>query len=181
MIYPVRLDTRFELKCNLFCTPARVAINNHSKSFPIIRNDLRLIEMNSSHSKTVMTLLAHRALHTLLGSCKMELNIFFYSLNFIRRVQKGKSYIMYKLITRLLYCLYCRNYSSPKHNCKKWKKTSSQQGFFKLFWIFNSSRSQFKKISIFTRIHYSGPSHALYYLGGNIFQNRAFSKAFELT
>ena len=50
MIYPACLDTRLELKCNSFCTPARVAINNHSKSFPITRNDLRLVEMNSSHS-----------------------------------------------------------------------------------------------------------------------------------
>ena len=50
MIYPACLDTRLELKCNSFCTPARVAINNHSKSFPITRNDLRLAEMNSSHS-----------------------------------------------------------------------------------------------------------------------------------
>ena len=50
MIYPACLDTRLELKCNSFCTPARVAINNHSKSFPITRNDLRLVEINSSHS-----------------------------------------------------------------------------------------------------------------------------------
>ena len=50
MIYPACLDTRLELKCNSFCTPARVAINNHSKSFPITQNDLRLVEMNSSHS-----------------------------------------------------------------------------------------------------------------------------------
>ena len=50
IIYPACLDTRLELKCNSFCTPARVAINNHSKSFPITRNDLRLVEMNSSHS-----------------------------------------------------------------------------------------------------------------------------------
>ena len=41
MIYPVRLDTQIELKCNSFCTPARVAIKNHLKSFRIIRNDLQ--------------------------------------------------------------------------------------------------------------------------------------------
>ena len=64
MICPARLDTRLELKCNSLCTPGRVVINNHSKSSPIIRNDLRLIEMNSSHSKTAMTLLALRPLHT---------------------------------------------------------------------------------------------------------------------
>ena len=32
-IYIARLDTRLELKCNSFCTPARVAINNHLKNF----------------------------------------------------------------------------------------------------------------------------------------------------
>ena len=70
MIYPVRLDTQLELKCNSFCTPSRVAINNHSKSFWIIWNDLRWVEMNSSHSKSAMTLLAPRLLHrkTLEGS-----------------------------------------------------------------------------------------------------------------
>ena len=63
MICPARLDTRLKLKRNYLCTPARAVINNHSKSSPIIRNDLRLHEMNSRHSKTAMTLLALRPLH----------------------------------------------------------------------------------------------------------------------
>ena len=62
MICPARLVTRLELKCNSFCIQTRVAISNYSKSFSIIRNDLRLLEMNSSHSKTVFTLLALRPL-----------------------------------------------------------------------------------------------------------------------
>ena len=33
IIYPARLDTRVELKCNWFCTPTRVAIGNHWKGF----------------------------------------------------------------------------------------------------------------------------------------------------
>ena len=59
--------SRLELKCNSFCTPfripARVAINNHSNSFSIVRNYLRLGEMNSCHSKTAMTLLLLWPLH----------------------------------------------------------------------------------------------------------------------
>ena len=55
MIYAARLDTRPELKCNSLCTSDRVAINNHSKGFPIIWNNLQLIEMNSSHSKVAIT------------------------------------------------------------------------------------------------------------------------------
>ena len=63
MICRASFVTRFESKCISLCTPARVAIINHTKSFPIIRNDLRLIEMKSSHSKTAMTILALRPLH----------------------------------------------------------------------------------------------------------------------
>ena len=55
MIYPARLVTRLELKCNSFCTPARAAIINHSKSVSIIRSDFQLLEMNSTHSKTAFT------------------------------------------------------------------------------------------------------------------------------
>ena len=101
----------------------------------------------------------------------------------------GKAYIMYKLITKLLYCqkqsfaaaaatllkrdskhrcfkntffkkhilwllLYCRNYSTRKHNRKKRKETQLQQGFSLLSRISKSSRSQFKNIPIFTRTQY---------------------------
>ena len=51
------------IKMQLVLHPTRVAINNHSKSFPIIWNDLRLIKMNSSHSKTAITLLTLRPLY----------------------------------------------------------------------------------------------------------------------
>ena len=58
---PVRLAhlvTRLELKCNSFSISTRVATSNYSKSVSIFRNDFRLLEMNSAHSKTVFTLLA---------------------------------------------------------------------------------------------------------------------------
>ena len=58
LIYLTRLDTRLELKCNSFCTPAL-----HHSFCDYIRNDLRCVEINSSHSKTDMTLLALRPLH----------------------------------------------------------------------------------------------------------------------
>ena len=61
-------------KMHSFCTPARVAINNHSKSFPIIQNDLWLIEMYSSHSKTGMKLLALRPLHRFDHGCCQEIS-----------------------------------------------------------------------------------------------------------
>ena len=60
---PARLVTQLELKCNSFCISIRVATSNYSKSFSIIRNDWRLLEMNSSHLKTVFTLLALQPLH----------------------------------------------------------------------------------------------------------------------
>ena len=55
MIFPAGVVTWIELKCNSFCAPARAAI---IKKCLIIRYDFRLLEMNSTHSKTVLTLLA---------------------------------------------------------------------------------------------------------------------------
>ena len=66
MIYPARLVTQFELKCDSFCIPTREATSNYLKGFSIIQNDLQLLEMDSSHSKTVFTLLTLRPLHTLM-------------------------------------------------------------------------------------------------------------------
>ena len=63
MICPDHLFTPLELKCNLYCIPTRVATSNYSKMFTIIRSNLRSLEMNSSHSKTVFTVLALRPLH----------------------------------------------------------------------------------------------------------------------
>ena len=65
MICPARLATRLELKCNSFCISIRIATSNYSKSFLIIRNDLQLLELKSSHLKTIFTLLALRPLHDL--------------------------------------------------------------------------------------------------------------------
>ena len=70
MICPARLATQLESKCNSFCTSIRVATSNYSKRFSIIRNDLRLPEMNSSHLKTVSTRLALRPLHIILKNVK---------------------------------------------------------------------------------------------------------------
>ena len=50
--------------------------------------------------------------------------------------------------------LHCRNYSTRKFSGKKQKETMSQYSFLDLSRISNSSRSQFKKITIFTQILY---------------------------
>ena len=57
LIYSDLINTQLELKCNSLCAQTRVPINNQSKIFPIIRNDLRFIERNFSYSKTAITLL----------------------------------------------------------------------------------------------------------------------------
>ena len=57
MICLAHLVTRLELKCNSFNISTRVATSSYSKSVSIFRNDFRLLEMNSAHSKTVFTLL----------------------------------------------------------------------------------------------------------------------------
>ena len=41
------LDTRLELKCISFCTPARGAINNRLESFPVIRFTISQDELQS--------------------------------------------------------------------------------------------------------------------------------------
>ena len=64
LCHPIRVissDSRCDLSGSS-CYPTRIEMQlvlyPNSKTFTIIQNDLRLLKMNSGHSKTVFTLLA---------------------------------------------------------------------------------------------------------------------------
>ena len=81
-LYPVRFITQLVLWFVRLVLLPDLATTNYSKSFSIIRNDLRLLEMNFSHSKNIFTLLVLRPLNKkILRDCSKRRIDFDFSLN----------------------------------------------------------------------------------------------------
>ena len=76
MVFLTPHVTWLELKCNSFYTPAREAISNYSKIYSIIQNNLRLLNINSSHLKIVLTVLAHQPQIKMMYLTRTSLSLF---------------------------------------------------------------------------------------------------------